>query len=106
MEYSRPTSEVSMILDPSKPSIGRMYDYVLGGHHNFEADRMAAEQVLKLLPLYRKVARLNRWFLSLVATRWSEAGVAQVLDLASGLPTQGHYNEYLPEAQILFSDYD
>jgi O-methyltransferase involved in polyketide biosynthesis len=29
-----------------------------------------------------------------------------VLDLGSGLPTQGHFNEHLPGAQILFVDND
>jgi len=38
------------IADPSKPSSGRMYDYYLGGSHNFEVDRQAADQILKLFP--------------------------------------------------------
>jgi O-methyltransferase involved in polyketide biosynthesis len=29
-----------------------------------------------------------------------------VLDLGSGLPTQGHFNEWMPDGKILFSDYD
>ena len=38
------------IVDASKPSAGRMYDYWLGGNHNFEVDRQAADQVSKTVP--------------------------------------------------------
>ena len=33
-----------------KPSPARMYDYFLGGHHNFAIDRNAAEQVRAIYP--------------------------------------------------------
>ncbi|AUX19735.1 uncharacterized protein SOCEGT47_001870 [Sorangium cellulosum] len=95
-----------MEIDTSKPHIGRVYDYVLGGHHNFAVDRNAAAAILKILPTYPKWARLNRWFIQLVAEQWLDAGITNVLDLASGLPTQGHLNDHLPEARILFSDND
>src|SRR5262245_21587271 len=95
-----------MKIDTTQPHIGRIYDYVLGGHHNYEADRKAAEAILKLVPAYPTTARLNRWFLQLVGSMWAKEGRKRVLDLASGLPTQGHFNEYLPDARILFSDVD
>ena len=40
-----------MNIDTTRPSVGRIYDYMLGGHHNFEADRIAAQQILKVLKL-------------------------------------------------------
>jgi O-methyltransferase involved in polyketide biosynthesis len=95
-----------MEIDTTKPHVGRMYDFVLGGHHNYEADRHAAEEMRKMVPAYPKWARLNRWFLQLVGSRWAEAGFLYVLDLGSGLPTQGHLNDYLTDAKILFSDND
>jgi O-methyltransferase involved in polyketide biosynthesis len=95
-----------MKIDTTVQHIGRIYDYVLGGHHNYEVDRKAAEEMKKLVPAYPRWARLNRWFLQLVASKWAEAGQTRVLDLASGLPTQGHFNEYLPKARILFCDID
>ena len=95
-----------MKIDTTQPHVGRIYDYVLGGHHNYEADRKAAEQILKVAPAYPKWARLNRWFLQLVGQTWAEEARARVLDVASGLPTQGHFDEYLPQAKILFSDID
>ncbi|WP_437314389.1 SAM-dependent methyltransferase [Sorangium sp. So ce385] len=95
-----------MEIDITKPHIGRVYDYVLGGHHNYDVDRRAAAAIMNLVPTYPKWAKLNRWFIQLVGQRWSDAGITNVLDLASGLPTQGHLNDYLPEARILFSDID
>lgn len=93
-------------LDSTRPHIGRIYDFILGGHHNFEVDRKAAAELLKIVPIYPELARLNRWFLQLIGMRWAEAGVRNLLDLGSGLPTQGHFNEQLPEARIIFSDKD
>lgn len=95
-----------MEIDTTKPQVGRIYDYVLGGHHNFEVDRQAAKHILEMLPSYPKWARLNRWFLQFVAEQWAAEGRTRVLDLASGLPTQGHFHESMPQARVLYSDND
>lgn len=95
-----------MQIDTSKPSVSRIYDYVLGGHHNFDVDRAAAENILKFLPSYPTWARLNRWFLQMVATQWAEAGHSLVLDIGSGLPTAGHFHSALPNARVLYTDND
>ena len=95
-----------MAIDITRAHIGRIYDYVLGGTQNYEADRVAAEAMLALIPAYPRWARLNRSFLSYVGQRWSVERLKHVLDLGSGLPTQGHFNEHLPDAKILFSDFD
>lgn len=95
-----------MAIDTSKPHLGRIYDFMLGGNHNFEIDRQAAAQILKVAPTYPKWARANRWFLQFVASEWEQAGRERVLDLASGLPTKGHFNELMPGARILFTDND
>ncbi|MEO5726694.1 MAG: SAM-dependent methyltransferase, partial [Byssovorax sp.] len=34
-----------MKIDTTIPHPGRIYDFVLGGHHNFEADRLAAKKI-------------------------------------------------------------
>ena len=95
-----------MAIDITKPHIGRIYDYVLGGTHNFEADRRAAQEILALAPSYPRTARENRAFLAHVGRVWAAEGRTQVLDLGSGLPTQGHFNSCMPAAKILFSDVD
>jgi SAM-dependent methyltransferase len=95
-----------MDIDTTKPNIGRIYDYVLGGHHNFEVDRIAAQDILKMFPSYPRWARLNRWFLQLMAERWNAEGFERVLDLGSGMPTQGHFHTIMPHARVLYTDND
>jgi O-methyltransferase involved in polyketide biosynthesis len=95
-----------MNIDTTKPSTSRIYDYVLGGHHNFEVDRIAAQQILKISPSYTTWARLNRWFLQMVADQWATSGHNYILDLGSGMPTQGHFHDVAPQAKVLYTDSD
>lgn len=95
-----------MEIDTTKPHIGRIYDYMLGGHHNFDVDRQAAKRLMEVVPSYPKWARLNRWFLQLIADQWAAEGRTRVLDLGSGLPTQGHFHESMLQARIIYSDSD
>lgn len=96
------------IADANKPSPGRMYDYILGGSHNFEVDRQAAEQVRKLLPFVPKYARLQRWALQDLAVELTERrGFDLIIDFASGLPTNDHIHNNVPEGTtVIYSDYD
>ena len=96
------------IADPSRPSAGRMYDYFLGGNHNFEVDRQAAEQVIKLLPFMPKALRLQRWPLQDIAVELSEKrGFDVIIDFASGLPTNDHIHQKVkPGTIVIYSDYD
>jgi hypothetical protein len=96
------------IVDSSKPSAGRMYDYYLGGNHNFEVDRHAADQVLKAIPFAAKFARLQRWALQDIAVELSEKrGFDAVIDFASGLPTNDHIHNKVPKGTtVIYSDYD
>lgn len=49
-------------IDTVVPSSARIYDYLLDGGHNFEADRQAAHRILAVVPA-RDMARYNRSFL-------------------------------------------
>jgi SAM-dependent methyltransferase len=93
-------------MDSTKPNISRIYDYVLGGQHNLEVDRIAARHILQIFPAYPLWARLNRNFLQAMARRWAADGQPHVLDLGSGMPTQGHFHSVMPEARVLYSDND
>jgi O-methyltransferase involved in polyketide biosynthesis len=88
------------------PHIGRIYDYLLGGTFNHEVDRRAAEAMVARMPAYPRWARANRGFLGRAGERWAREGRTRVLDLGSGLPTQGHFDTRLPGARILFADFD
>lgn len=96
-----------MQIDTSKPNAGRIYDYMLGGHHNFEADRLAAERLMQLAPQLPKWMRLNRWFLNHAVDELTSANFNYYIDLATGLPTQGYIHERVPEtARIIYNDID
>ena len=72
--------------EASKPHPGRMYDYILGGTYNYEVDRAAADQFVKLVPSIPVAARLNRTFLKVAAARWDVENISHIIDLGSGLP--------------------
>lgn len=96
-----------MQIDTTKPNAGRIYDYMLGGHHNFEADRLAAERLAQLAPQLPKLMRLNRWFLNHAVDELAAASFNYYIDLATGLPTQGYIHERVPEAaKIIYNDID
>jgi hypothetical protein len=78
-------------IDTRVPTTARMYDYWLGGKDNFTADRVAALAVSEVAPEAPLIAVENRKFLRR-AVRYlaAEAGIAQFLDIGTGLPTQGN----------------
>jgi hypothetical protein len=98
-------------VDTSIPNVARMYDYYLGGKDNFEADRAAAEEIMRLVPVARIEAITNRKFLQL-AVRYlaAQQGISQFLDIGVGLPTQGAVHqvahEVNPDARVAYVDYD
>jgi hypothetical protein len=96
------------IMDSSKPNAGRIYDYLLDGNHNFEADRIAGEQVKVMVPFIVKAARLQRWCLQDLAIELTEKrGYEVIIDFASGLPTQDHIHETArPGTVVIYSDSD
>jgi len=98
---------IASIADASKPNAGRIYDFVLGGNHNFEVDRLAAQQILTLIPDYPQMARYVRWFLGEAVRRLSEEGYRNFIDFASGLPTVDHIHQVTPaDTKVIYSDLD
>ncbi len=95
-------------LDVNRPNAGRIYDYLLGGHHNFEADRQAADQVVRLVPYLPKAMRMQRWCLQDLAVELTEKrGYDVLIDFASGLPTNDHLHTVVPAGTtVIYSDYD
>lgn len=81
-----------------KPSASRIYDYLLGGYHNFEVDRMAARKITEAVPELPLYMRANRSFLRRVVRYLVKQGVEQFLDIGSGIPTVGNVHEVAQEA--------
>jgi S-adenosyl methyltransferase len=98
-------------LDVTKPNIARVYDAFLGGKDNFAADRAVLDLALEVAPDSRAGARANRAFLRR-AVRYlvAEAGIRQLVDIGSGLPTQGNVHEVAeavdPRARVVYVDND
>jgi hypothetical protein len=105
------TEHVPAGIDPTRPSPARMYDYMLGGSHNFQVDRDATEKFRAQMPDLGDAAWANRGFHGRAA-RWmaSERGVRQFLDVGSGLPTQSNTHEVVhavaPGARVVYVDID
>ncbi len=97
-------------IDISVPSVSRIYDYYLGGSHNFEVDRQAARRAMEFMPGLPKIMQANRAFMRR-AVRYAVAeGVTQFLDIGSGIPTFGNVHEIAqaasPEARVVYVDHD
>ncbi|MGI5178742.1 SAM-dependent methyltransferase [Dactylosporangium sp. CA-152071] len=93
-------------IDLDQPSVARVYDYYLGGSHNFAADRAFAEQVLKFMPAVAALTRSNRAFLRRAVSMLSAQGVRQFIDLGSGIPTVGNIHELVPGGKVVYVDND
>jgi SAM-dependent methyltransferase len=97
-------------IDVDRPSIARVYDYYLGGSHNFAADREFALTVLEAMPDLTRHAQENRAFLRRAVRHLAQAGIRQFVDLGSGIPTAGNVHEVAhavaPDARVVYVDVD
>ncbi|SDD60923.1 SAM-dependent methyltransferase [Actinokineospora iranica] len=104
------TDWVPQGIDLERPSAARLYDYLLGGGHNFAHDRELAERFLVAQPNAREIARHNRAFLRRSVLFMIQNGVRQFLDLGSGIPTVGNVHEIAqeadPTARVVYVDYE
>jgi hypothetical protein len=87
-----------------------VYDYLLGGGHNFMVDRRVVERLLVVFPDAALAAQANRAFLRRVVRFLVDAGVRQFLDVGSGIPTMGHVHEIAqasaPDVRVVYVDLD
>jgi hypothetical protein len=98
-------------IDVTRPNIARVYDAFLGGKDNFAADRAVVEFTLQIAPDAAAGARANRALLRRVVRYLAgEAGIAQFVDIGSGLPSQGNVHEIAhevsPAARVVYTDND
>jgi hypothetical protein len=98
-------------IDTSVPNVARVWNYLIGGRDNFEADRKAAEQLTAIAPVMKDVAPASRAFLGRVVRYLAgEAGIRQFLDIGTGMPTAGNTHEIAqsvtPDSRIAYVDND
>jgi S-adenosyl methyltransferase len=101
----------SVELNTAVPHSARIYDYLLGGKDNFEADRAAAASIVESSPNLPISMRANRQYMARVAhVLAAERGIRQFLDIGTGLPTSPNLHEVVqrvaPESRVVYVDND
>lgn len=95
-------------VDLSRPNVARIYDYYLGGGHNFAIDREFAKKAIAVMPDVHALCWLNRLFLRRAVRYCLANGIRQFLDVGSGIPTVGHTHEVAqaadPSARVVYVD--
>jgi hypothetical protein len=107
------TDELSWVppgIDTKRANAARVYDYWLGGSHNFLADQDAARAIAAVQTNVRMSARANRAFLGRAVRFLAANGIRQFLDIGSGIPTEGNVHEIAqradPDSRIVYADVD
>jgi S-adenosyl methyltransferase len=97
-------------VDVKRANPARVYDYLVGGSHNFLADQDLGRAIAAVEPNARVFARANRAFLGRAVRFLAGAGIRQFLDIGSGIPTQGNVHEVAqraaPGARVGYVDVD
>ncbi|SRR6266536_39284 len=97
-------------VDLDRPSAARVYDYFLGGAHNFAVDRELAHQIARMTPNIGDTMRANRAFLRRAVRSLVAEGIIQFLDIGSGIPTVGNVHEVAQHAdarsRVVYVDVD
>lgn len=92
------------------PNAARIYDWLLGGTENYDADRQAGRRLERAMPGVRQAARDNRAFLARAVRYVASHGVDQFIDIGSGLPVSGPVHEVArqvnPAARVAYVDHD
>ncbi len=96
------------VIDTSVPNLARVYDYLLGGAHNFPADRRFAAAAAVKAPYIADACRVNRSFLRRAVLFMIDHGIRQFLDIGSGIPTVGNVHEIAqradPSCRVVYVD--
>src|SRR5256885_4910447 len=97
-------------IDLDRPNAARMYDYALGGSHNFAVDREMVEKVEAMMPGSSLIAHANRGFLRRAVRYCLDAGVRQFIDVGSRIPTVSSVHhvarQVAPDTHLVYVDVD
>ncbi|MBF6327782.1 SAM-dependent methyltransferase [Nocardia transvalensis] len=93
------------------PHSARIWNYWMGGKDNYDIDRQVGEASLEIDPDIGAMATESRRFLIRAVKHLAgEAGIAQFLDIGTGLPTMQNTHEVaqsiVPDARIVYVDND
>lgn len=106
---SRPVKNVH--IDTDVPNAARVWNALIGGRDNFEADRRAARQLVSVAPVMTQAAPALRAFLRrVIGYLAGDAGLRQFLQIGTGLPAAGNTHEIAqaidPACRVVYVDND
>lgn len=94
----------------SRPSVARVYSYVLGGRDNYGVDKDLGDYFMGDLPGSELLAITNRQAILRAARILAAGGVRQVIDMGCGLPADVNVHEVVrreqPDARVVYVDND
>jgi hypothetical protein len=106
-----PDLPTSQKIDSTVAHSARIWDYWQGGKNDYPVDRTVGEKVQEMLPSIVQQARADRAFLGRAVRHLAgEAGIRQLLDIGTVLPTVDNTHEVAqrvaPESRIGYVDND
>jgi hypothetical protein len=100
-------------VDIERPAASRIYDWYLGGKTNYAIDREFGKRAEVTFPLIKPLAQGNRWWMNRVVQAAADAGIRQIIDLGSGVPSVGNAHTVLrgalpngEKSSVLYVDYE
>ncbi|WP_203919669.1 SAM-dependent methyltransferase [Rugosimonospora africana] len=106
-----PALALASRIDTTTTHSARRYGYWLGGKDHFAADRESGDTIAAAFPHIRTAVRENRRFLHRAVTYLAgEVGIAQFLDIGTGIPTADNTHEVAqritPTCRVVYADND
>ena len=97
-------------IDATVAHSARVWNYWLGGKDNFAADRLAGDRLMEITPDLIVSVRASRAFLGRAVRYLVGAGIRQLLDIGTGLPTADNTHEVAqaiaPGSRVVYVDND
>ena len=98
-------------VDPTRASVARVYNALLGGKDHYQIDRKAADELRAAVPHVADLAVANRAFLiRLCRFLAKQTDITQYLDCGSGLPTAENTHQVVQrinrESKVVYVDND
>lgn len=94
----------------SRPSVARVYSYVLGGRDNYGVDKDVGDYFIEDLPGSERLAITNREAVLRAVKAMAAAGIRQIIDMGCGLPARVNVHEVVrqvyPDARVVYVDDD
>ncbi|WP_405495014.1 SAM-dependent methyltransferase [Nocardia sp. NBC_00511] len=94
----------------SRPSVARVYSYVLGGRDNYGVDKDLGDYFTEDLPGSEQLAITNRHAVLRAVRAMADEGIRQVIDMGCGLPAEQNVHEVIrqvhPDACVVYIDDD